>query len=71
MTREQIESYIEKKHDVFEKNLEKFLETGERRYERTYQQAKDEIDIAKLALSALSGKQAEKSSMAARAESWW
>lgn len=52
MTKEQIKAYIEKKQKIVDKNYQNYQETGERRYERNYQQAEDEIEIANMALSA-------------------
>lgn len=52
MTKEQIKAYIDKKQAVVDKNYRNYQETGERRYERTYQQAEDEIEIANMALAA-------------------
>lgn len=52
MTREYIEKYIEKRQIVSDRNYMNYQETGESRYLRRYEQAEDEIQIARQALSA-------------------
>lgn len=48
--RETIEKIIESQKRIFKRNFMNYQQSGERRYERAYQNAEDLIDICTLAL---------------------
>lgn len=48
--RETIEKIIESQKRIHDRNFDNYQQTGERRYERAYQNAEDLIDICTLAL---------------------
>ena len=52
MKKEDIEKYIEKRQAVSDRNYMNYQATGEGRYLRRHEQAEDEIQIARQALSA-------------------
>ena len=48
--RKTIEKIIESQKRIFDRNYDNYQQSGERRYERAYQNAEDLIDICTLAL---------------------